>query len=408
MAGSSRASRGARGGNERVVSLSGAVARGACAAALVGFAWCGAASAQLRELQLTFEPFDHVNPVWGPDLPPVCDERGDYFAYQYTDENGRQQLAARQFKFGGGIGEPLLLTDPSGPADNCEPQFAPSGEYVIFVRQMPGEPPKIYRIDFDSNSTAFPDQIPVAVGDAEHRNPRISPDGNVIAYEKKRPGDATWQIWTYCVTCGIETMRTFDRRQDHYGVAWAPNSASFVFARTIAGPGTAANLFRYDVTTVRLRALTSDAGPRTYVDPSWTIDDVEFGQYVLAVRGIAPNGPFNVVQVNQNGSLLVEQLTGRTDGLCENPRTDITYRAPFGGPQNSRKILVEVKDLSTDETHVARILNGLLDLPQRCPLIHALTRAGATNARWDPTTTNAIYQKKVGEHWQIFILDSVF
>lgn len=386
--------------------------RAAVAAALFALAVSGVASAQLRELQLTFDEFDHINPVWGPDLVPLCDERGDFIAYEYVDANGRHQLALQQFRIGGGLTPPVLLTDPASGTENRGPQFAPNGEFVVYVKQAPGSASQVFMVNIDAVTTGFPPEVPIAAGDAEHRNPRISPDGTMVAYEKKRSFESTWQIWTYCLVCGEETRRSLDSTQDHGSVAWAPNSASFVFTRTKWGSDSPTQVVRYDFfplpDRVREVPLTADAGATTYASPAWTIDDVDYGQYVVALRRTSVVAPWQIVQIDQTGTLAVEELTGRSDSDCPLSSLNWSFSGVSSGPENSKKLVATATRFLNGQTIVVRVMNSLRDAVPRCPTVLQLSGLGGMNPRWDPNNTNTIYQKKVGDHWQIFILDAVF
>ena len=389
------------------------VARAVGAAALAAASLvAGSASAQLRELQLTFDEFDHINPIWGPDLVPLCDERGDYIAYEYVDFNGKHQLAIQQFRIGGGLTAPVLLTDPVIGADNRAPQFAPSGTFVVYERSVAEGPSQIYLVNLDSVTTAFPPEVPIAVGDAQHRNPRISPDGTIVVYEKKRRLDTTWQIWSYCLVCGEETRRSLDSAQEYGSIAWAPNSASFVCTRTKWGPGSPTEVVRYDFNPtpdrVAEQVLTAETGTTTFANPKWTIDDVDYGQYILASRRAGPLAPWHLVQVAQDGSFSVQQLTGRGELECLENDAIWSYENASAGPENSKKLVATATRMQNGQTIVVRVMNSLRDTVPRCPQLLQLSGVGGMNPRWDPNNTNAIYQKKVGDHWQIFILDAVF
>ena len=118
--------------------------------------------------------------------------------------------------------------------------------------------------------------------------------------------------------------------------------------------------------------------------------------------------PWHIVQVDHEGSFAVDQLTGRSDQDCLLNDANWSFRGPVPGLESARKIVVTATRITNGQTIVTRILNTLRNENPECPQLLPLSGPGGLNPWWDPNNTNTIYQKKVGDYWQIFIFDAVF
>ena len=98
-------------------------------------------------------------------------------------------------------GEEEALT--SGEVDHALPQWSPSANIIVFVKQDSNRYYQIYKMDLSNG-----EETPLTDGEFDHLQPRFSPSGEYIIYIKSYPDSIGSQICRKPVSGGDEVALT--------------------------------------------------------------------------------------------------------------------------------------------------------------------------------------------------------
>ena len=193
--------------------------------------------------QAVTEEKEHLvhNPSWSPD--------GQYIAAKKGFTSTRSIPAGEIWLFSVGGGDGLQLTErPNGPKDQktmAEPAFSPDGRYVYYSQDTTAG--RIWQYNKDSTGQIFVIQRldrekgetdVLASGPGGAIRPTPSPDGNYLAFVKRLPG-LTGALYLKDLESGKE-WAIYDRMErdlqetngsqgNATAMAWTPDSKSIVF-----------------------------------------------------------------------------------------------------------------------------------------------------------------------------------
>ncbi|HET6348225.1 MAG TPA: hypothetical protein VFH88_04000, partial [Candidatus Krumholzibacteria bacterium] len=210
--------------------------------------------------RLTFAPGWDDWPSWSPDGRTICYTRSDHLM--------------------------LLPSDGSGPARflhaGSTGSYSPDGKWMVYEDNGPGTNADILALPMPADSTTQPVTI-VATGAFEH-NPRISPDGNYVAYESTESGDLEVFITRFPEPGGKWQVSTNGGQK----ARWDPNGKALYYA----SPGA---IMQVDVTTSPTLQLGT---PRPVLDIAK--NHIEIGR--VSTFDVTPGGKRFVASVGSASS----------------------------------------------------------------------------------------------------------
>lgn len=237
-------------------------------------------------LDSTAVALNQVDPQWSPDLPPTCDERGDYIVFRefYASVGGEDiyHLMLAKFATTGFDGPyPLLDTSGSPNVNHKNPQWSADGSQILFSKKDSGGKEQVYRVAVRESSTAsYPTPVQITSGTANKRNAQWSPNSsvNLIAYEQEVTINSTtyWKVFKQCPNCfgGMGTQLTEDEYND-LSPQWNRTGEYVVFEREIDSERS--DIYVVDVSDPgsEVLAVTKPTGDDKAEDlkPEWFDDD---------------------------------------------------------------------------------------------------------------------------------------
>jgi len=143
------------------------------AATLVLATILGTSEALSQEIQLTSDPFDHVNPQWSPN--------GQWIAYERV-ENGKSQL----FKIASSGGSEVSLLPGEGAFNHFNPRWSPvpDAQGFLWIAYAGDEAGKLRLFVVREDGAVKRQRTEDPVSDRPHRMPRWSPDGTWLVFER--------------------------------------------------------------------------------------------------------------------------------------------------------------------------------------------------------------------------------
>lgn len=114
-----------------------------------------------------------------------------------------------------------------------DPQIAPDGKRIVFVRNFMDMKKDRRRSNLWIINVDGTDQRPLTTGDTNDTSPRWSPDGKRLLYLSRT--DGSMQIYCRWMDSG-QTARLTQTATDPAGLAWSPDGKSIAFSMHVAEP----------------------------------------------------------------------------------------------------------------------------------------------------------------------------
>ena len=171
-----------------------------------------------RKMKLTEHPGRDENPVWSPD--------GRYLVF-LSDRNQSVDLWGVRMKDGATLGAPFVIKRDLGWRARIN-DFTANGKLSILMLGG-AEPGNLFTFRVDQEKGILRGTIaPISVYPTDHSYPRLSPNGEMIAY-LSRKGQIGWPKLFVLDEYGVEKELPL---QGHYAVnvAWHPGNRSLLFA----------------------------------------------------------------------------------------------------------------------------------------------------------------------------------
>lgn len=186
------------------------------------------------------------------DLPVFTADGSAIVFSRYRPGSGGDRLPDLWRVPGFGGAHVLYLAQASGAG------FSPDGRQVAYTKHLQGRHPLWISPVEDvgrHREIAEPGFVP-----------RWSPDGRWLAYTTSNPEGGPGQLWVV-ETAGSSRVRLTEAAEQHYGLAWTPDSRSLVFA---SSDGTSQHLHRVSISGGPAFSLTAGLGE--YTSPSVSPD----------------------------------------------------------------------------------------------------------------------------------------
>jgi Tol biopolymer transport system component len=146
--------------------------------------------------------------------------------------------------FDGGTGK--ILTSPLQEMSN--PDWSPKGSLVAVQSYMGGT---FHIWTMHPDATALKQ---LTFGHGDDREPRISPDGTMIAFTSDRDFKGSYDIWTVEIATG-KLKQITSSADDEYGPSWSPDGKGIAF---ISGTGAAGKSIEFvDLATGKQHTMVS-------------------------------------------------------------------------------------------------------------------------------------------------------
>jgi len=212
-------------------------------------------------LELTFNSFNDIDPVWSPDGQKIAFSSDRTGALKYTIWIMNPD----------GSGQTQLTTDAN--ANDTQPAWSPDGKKIAFTRTVGIGDTDIYIVD------AGPGAVPTLVAGfkgAFDRYPHWSVNQLLIMFSSNRvtgtnpTGDEEIFIMN---ADGTDVTQFTDNTVDDYYPGWSPDGRMIVFTRSADPPSTDVHLWVMDARgeSFGLTQLTATPG---FIDtgPCWSSD----------------------------------------------------------------------------------------------------------------------------------------
>ncbi len=226
------------------------------------------------------------------------------------------------------------LTDTEGNA--YYPGLSPDGKHIVFVSNMSGDH-DIYDLDLDTNTTK---RLTTGLGDPT--SPRISPDGNLIAFANQKKS---------VVTLNLMNRDGSNQHTIYSGgglrPAWSPDSSQIVFYNDLDG-----SLYIIDVNGNNPHTITT-AG-KIGASASWS----PTGNYLAIYMG--DEDKRQIYLLDPSGSI-IRQVTTEGDNLSPTFSPDgnwIGFLCYKAGAQSTKE--GEMCIIKTDGTGLLKLTNNQL------------------------------------------------
>ena len=146
---------------------------------------------------------------------------------------------------------PAVAATPTGPTRTLagadlfnlqvasDPQIAPDGKTIVYVREASDIMADRLRASLWSIDLASGEQTPLVTGTGTYSQPRWSPDGTRLAYMSRQDGQGGAQLFVRWMKTGA-TARITGLPDAPRGITWSPDGKRIAY--TMLVPGTAAKL----------------------------------------------------------------------------------------------------------------------------------------------------------------------
>ncbi len=268
-------------------------------------------------LQITSDPRDHESPRWAPDSASLI----------YFSSGGPGEAQGALWEIAALGGPPRRLMTSFGSGD-----LSPDGREMVFFR-LTGEGIELVVASRDGSRERRLTAIPA--GRREYFNPRWSPDGKWIAFERVG-GELTFETEILAVPAGGGDPRRIWREGNWTrGYAWLPDSSGVLYSSPQG------NTIPY-IPTAQLWSVSLDGGaPRqlTFGNVSYVDPDVNTAGMVVA--GLL-RMEFDVWRFPVDGSgeenvrrgIRITRQTGHVATPSPGPDGEVVFLSDSGGHAN--------------------------------------------------------------------------
>ncbi len=186
--------------------------------------------------------FFQGEPAWSPDGERIAfvslrDGRSHIYSMRFDGTETRRLTASRQ--------------------NDEHPSWSPDGKWIVFAREG-----AIFRIRAGGGAARRIGKAPGSAGD-----PSYSPDGRFIAYDYRRPGLETRDLWVM-KSDGTGARRLTDLRAVTAWPAWSPDGRQLAFQSNVHGGHP--EVFTIPADGGQPKRVTA-SGTST-IQPAWTPD----------------------------------------------------------------------------------------------------------------------------------------